>query len=86
MSLERFREARFSTLLKQARVHLKKNDGKLSGSFSDGWRAAHEGNSPSRNTVIGHSYGSTLIGHSDYFDEGTDSLRNMGIIIAGGEV
>ena len=34
MSLERFREARFSTLLKQARVHLEKNDGKLSGSFS----------------------------------------------------
>ena len=129
--------------------------------FQDGLRATHEGTSPSRNTVIGHSYGSTLIGHaaqgdggldadgivlvgspgtnadhvselgfrpedvyvttseedsisiatgtvhgadpvgeefgatefesdsesshSEYFDEGTDSLRNMGIIIAGGE-
>ena len=32
-------------------------------SFQDGLRAAHEG-PRSRNTVIGHSYGSTVIGHT----------------------
>jgi len=31
--------------------------------FQDGLRAAHEG-APSHNTVIGHSYGSTVIGHT----------------------
>lgn len=31
--------------------------------FQDGLRTTHEG-SPSHNTVIGHSYGSTVIGHS----------------------
>ncbi|MDG4785455.1 alpha/beta hydrolase [Micromonospora sp. WMMD1102] len=33
------------------------------GSFQTGLRATHEGDSPSRNTVLGHSYGSTVIGH-----------------------
>ncbi|WP_422395720.1 alpha/beta hydrolase [Rhodococcus sovatensis] len=32
-------------------------------SFQDGLRAAHDG-APSVNTVIGHSYGSTVIGHA----------------------
>ncbi|MGV8874900.1 MAG: alpha/beta hydrolase [Rhodococcus sp. (in: high G+C Gram-positive bacteria)] len=32
-------------------------------SFQDGLRAAHDGN-PSHNTVIGHSYGSTVVGHA----------------------
>ena len=31
--------------------------------FQDGLRATHEG-LPSRNTVIGHSYGSTTVGHA----------------------
>lgn len=33
-------------------------------SFQDGLRATHEGDAPSHNTVIGHSYGSTVIGHT----------------------
>ncbi|MCZ4521589.1 alpha/beta hydrolase [Rhodococcus ruber] len=32
-------------------------------SFQDGLRAAHDG-PPSHNTVIGHSYGSTVVGHA----------------------
>ncbi|MEU6644194.1 alpha/beta hydrolase [Saccharomonospora sp. NPDC046836] len=36
--------------------------GALAG-FTDGLRATHEG-PPSHNTVIGHSYGTTLIGHA----------------------
>ncbi|WP_433794997.1 alpha/beta hydrolase [Actinoplanes sp. CA-252034] len=35
----------------------------LSG-FQSGLRATHEGDVPSRNTVLGHSYGSTVMGHS----------------------
>ncbi|ADD42549.1 alpha/beta hydrolase [Stackebrandtia nassauensis] len=31
--------------------------------FQDGLRATHEG-APSHNTVVGHSYGSTVVGHS----------------------
>jgi hypothetical protein len=31
--------------------------------FQTGLRATHEGDVPSRNTVLGHSYGSTVIGH-----------------------
>lgn len=33
-------------------------------SFQDGLRITHEGGAPSHNTVIGHSYGSTVIGHT----------------------
>jgi hypothetical protein len=32
-------------------------------SFQDGLRATHEG-APSHNTVVGHSYGTTLVGHA----------------------
>ncbi len=32
--------------------------------FQSGLRATHDGESPSRNTVLGHSYGSTVIGHA----------------------
>ncbi|WP_430782596.1 alpha/beta hydrolase [Actinoplanes sp. G11-F43] len=32
--------------------------------FQDGLRATHEGDTPSRNTVLGHSYGSTVIGNA----------------------
>ncbi|BCY07159.1 hypothetical protein L3i22_022470 [Actinoplanes sp. L3-i22] len=32
--------------------------------FQSGLRATHEGDIPSRNTVLGHSYGSTVIGHA----------------------
>jgi hypothetical protein len=32
--------------------------------FQSGLRATHEGDLPSRNTVLGHSYGTTVIGHS----------------------
>ena len=31
--------------------------------FQTGLRATHDGDDPSRNTVLGHSYGSTVIGH-----------------------
>ncbi|MFD8495018.1 alpha/beta hydrolase [Amycolatopsis sp. NPDC059657] len=33
-------------------------------SFQDGLRASHQGDTPSHNTVLGHSYGSTVIGHA----------------------
>jgi hypothetical protein len=39
--------------------------------FQDGLRATHEG-SPSHNTVLGHSYGSTVIGHTAR-DEGINA-------------
>ncbi|WP_019869997.1 alpha/beta hydrolase [Salinispora oceanensis] len=32
--------------------------------FQSGLRATHDGEGPSRNTVLGHSYGSTVIGHA----------------------
>ncbi|GGL12906.1 hypothetical protein GCM10012284_54450 [Mangrovihabitans endophyticus] len=32
--------------------------------FQTGLRATHDGDTPSRNTVLGHSYGSTVIGHA----------------------
>lgn len=32
--------------------------------FQTGLRATHDGEVPSRNTVLGHSYGSTVIGHA----------------------
>lgn len=41
--------------------------------FQDGLRATHEGTSPSHNTVLGHSYGSTLIGHAAQGDDGLDA-------------
>ncbi|MFD8494221.1 alpha/beta hydrolase [Amycolatopsis sp. NPDC059657] len=37
--------------------------GALAG-FQDGLRATHDGDTPSHNTVLGHSYGSTVIGHA----------------------
>ncbi|WP_083918045.1 alpha/beta hydrolase [Nocardiopsis xinjiangensis] len=43
------------------------------GSFQGGLRATHEGTSPSHNTVIGHSYGSTLVGHAAQGDGGLDA-------------
>lgn len=39
--------------------------------FQDGLRVTHEG-TPSHNTLIGHSYGSTVIGHTAR-DEGIDA-------------
>src|SRR5699024_9108208 len=32
--------------------------------FQDGLRASHEGDGPSHNTIIGHSYGTTAIGYA----------------------
>jgi len=37
--------------------------GKDLGGFQTGLRVTHEGDTPARNTVLGHSYGSTVIGH-----------------------
>ena len=48
-------------------------------SFQDGLRAAHEG-APSLNTVIGHSYGSTVIGHA--MSDG-NSLAVDNVVFAG---
>ena len=33
-------------------------------SFQDGLRATHQGELPSHNTVLGHSYGTTVVGHA----------------------
>lgn len=41
--------------------------------FQDGLRATHEGSAPSHNTVIGHSYGSTVIGHTALSENGLDA-------------
>ncbi|WP_017545692.1 alpha/beta hydrolase [Nocardiopsis prasina] len=41
--------------------------------FQTGLRATHEGASPSHNTVIGHSYGSTVVGHTAMSDQGLDA-------------
>lgn len=38
--------------------------GPVLDSFQSGLRATHDGESSSRNTVLGHSYGSTVIGHA----------------------
>ncbi|MGH4020427.1 MAG: alpha/beta hydrolase [Pseudonocardiaceae bacterium] len=46
--------------------------------FQDGLRTSHEG-PPSRNTVLGHSYGSTVVGHTAH-DEG---LNADGVIFIG---
>src|SRR5207245_635657 len=41
------------------------DDGKGAlNSFQDGLRATHHGDLPSHNTVLGHSYGTTLVGHA----------------------
>ncbi|GAB2497880.1 alpha/beta hydrolase [Nocardiopsis aegyptia] len=42
-------------------------------SFQDGLRATHENASPSHNTVIGHSYGSTVVGHTAQSDDGLNA-------------
>ncbi|GAA4530138.1 hypothetical protein GCM10023192_18100 [Amycolatopsis samaneae] len=34
------------------------------GDFQDGLRATHQGDEPSHNTVLGHSYGTTVVGHA----------------------
>ena len=44
----------------------------LSG-FQEGLRATHQKGSPSHNTVIGHSYGSTVIGHTAQSEHGLDA-------------
>ena len=44
----------------------------LSG-FQDGLRATHENTSPARNTVLGHSYGSTVVGHTAQSDSGLNA-------------
>jgi pimeloyl-ACP methyl ester carboxylesterase/uncharacterized protein YukE len=44
--------------------------------FQDGLRATHEG-SDSNNTVIGHSYGSTVIGHSAQGDNAQLDVDNV---------
>jgi hypothetical protein len=41
------------------------DDGKGAlGTFQDGLRASHQGDVPSHNTVLGHSYGTTVVGHA----------------------
>lgn len=44
----------------------------LSG-FQDGLRSTHQSTSPSHNTVIGHSYGSTVVGHTAQSQQGLDA-------------
>ncbi|MFE1100885.1 alpha/beta hydrolase [Nocardiopsis alba] len=44
----------------------------LSG-FQEGLRVTHQNTSPSHNTVIGHSYGSTVVGHTAQGDDGLDA-------------
>ncbi|MBB4935036.1 hypothetical protein F4561_005930 [Lipingzhangella halophila] len=41
--------------------------------FQDGLRLTHEDDSPSRNTVVGHSYGSTVAGTAASDDAGLDA-------------
>ncbi|WP_040703041.1 alpha/beta hydrolase [Nocardiopsis salina] len=42
-------------------------------SFNGGLRATHQGTTPSHNTVIGHSYGSTVLGHTAMSDQGLNA-------------
>ncbi|WP_431868050.1 alpha/beta hydrolase [Nocardiopsis eucommiae] len=42
-------------------------------SFQDGLRATHRNSSQSNNTVIGHSYGSTVVGHTAQGDGGLNA-------------
>lgn len=46
--------------------------GELS-SFQEGLRATQQGTTPSNNTVIGHSYGSTVLGHTAMSDQGLNA-------------
>lgn len=41
--------------------------------FQEGLRATHENSSPSNNTVIGHGYGSTVVGHTAQSEAGLDA-------------
>lgn len=45
----------------------------LLNGFQDGLRSTHEGEEPSNNTVIGHSYGSTVVGHTAQSSDGLDA-------------
>ena len=49
--------------------------------FTHGLRASHQGEDAANLTVIGHSYGSTVIGHADR--DGTGGLGADNIIVAG---
>ena len=49
--------------------------------FTHGLRASHEGAGGANLTVIGHSYGSTVVGHADR--DGTGGLGADSIIVAG---
>ncbi|MES0835048.1 alpha/beta hydrolase [Nocardiopsis tropica] len=49
-------------------------------SFQDGLRATHVNPSPSNNTVIGHSYGSTVVGHTA---QGEGGLNADEIVLVG---
>ncbi|WP_433698339.1 alpha/beta hydrolase [Nocardiopsis sp. CA-288880] len=49
-------------------------------SFQDGLRATHVNPSPSNNTVIGHSYGSTVVGHTA---QGEGGLNADNIVLVG---
>ncbi|MDT0331452.1 alpha/beta hydrolase [Nocardiopsis lambiniae] len=42
-------------------------------SFQDGLRATHENTTASHNTVIGHSYGSTVVGHTAQSEAGLNA-------------
>lgn len=50
--------------------------------FTHGLRASSEGTTPANLTVIGHSYGSTLVGYADRSDR-SDGLGADNIIVAG---
>jgi hypothetical protein len=50
--------------------------------FTHGLRASSEGNTPANLTVIGHSYGSTVVGYADRSDR-SDGLGADNIIVAG---
>ena len=54
-------------------------------SFTEGLRETHTGDSPAHNTVIGHSYGSTVVGTADASGgQGTDDgLHTDDIIVLG---
>lgn len=43
------------------------------GGFQDGLRTTHQDTSPSHNTVIGHSYGSTVVGHTAWSERGLNA-------------
>uniref|UniRef100_UPI00038194A8 alpha/beta hydrolase n=1 Tax=Nocardiopsis alkaliphila TaxID=225762 RepID=UPI00038194A8 len=48
--------------------------------FQDGLRATHENTTQSNNTVIGHSYGSTVVGHTAQSEAGLNADK---IILVG---